>query len=113
MEDKREYFRVGTTLYKNVRRPLISGDFIEEKIVWSYEALRQDYGKNSLPEIGKYDGFCIIPSHIDYRQVYGTFINQYEPIARTPFDDDLPYILLFLELIFEYLIQCGCCCCHL
>ena len=107
MGNKREYIRVGTTLYKNVRRPLISGDFIEEKIVWSYEALRQDYGKNSLPEIGKYDGFCIIPSHIDYRQVYGTFLNQYEPIGHTPCEDDFPYIRLFLEHIFEEQIELG------
>jgi hypothetical protein len=27
-----KYIRVGTTLYKTVQRPLISGDFIEEKI---------------------------------------------------------------------------------
>lgn len=60
MENKEKYIRVGTTLYKIVRRPLISGDYIEEKILWSYEALRQDYGKNNLPEIEKYDGFCII-----------------------------------------------------
>lgn len=107
MEDKREYFRVGTTLYKNVRRPLISGDFIEEKIVWSYEALRQDYGKNSLPEIGKYDGFCIIPSHIDYQQAYGTFLNQYEPVGHAPCEGDFPYIRLFLEHIFEEQIELG------
>ena len=54
MENKEKYIRVGTTLYKIVRRPLISGDYIEEKILWSYEALRQDYGKNNLPEIEKY-----------------------------------------------------------
>jgi len=107
MENKREYIRVGTTLYKNVRRPLISGDFIEEKIVWSYEALRQDYGKNNLPEIEKYDGFCIIPGHINYRQVYGTFLNQYEPVGHTPCEGDFPYIRLFLEHIFEEQIELG------
>ncbi len=84
MEDKEKYIRVGTTLCKIVRCPLISGDYIEEKILWSYEALRQDYGKSNLPEIEKYDGFCIIPNHIDYQQVYGTFLNQYEPVNHTP-----------------------------
>ena len=62
MGNKREYIRVGTTLYKNVRRPLISGDFIEEKIVWSYEALRQDYGKNSLPKSGNTTDFVSYPA---------------------------------------------------
>lgn len=96
-----KYIRIGTTLYKIVRRPLISGDFIEEKIIWSYETLRQDYGKNNLPEIEKYDGFCMIPNHINYMQVYGTYLNQYEPINHIPAEGDFPYIRIFLEHIFE------------
>ena len=69
---KEKYIRIGTQLYKVVRRPLISGDFIEEKVQWSYETLRQDYGKNNLPEIEKYDGFCSIPDHVNYQRVHGT-----------------------------------------
>jgi phage/plasmid-associated DNA primase len=105
MGNKEKYIRVGTTLYKIVRRPLISGDFIEEKIVWSYETLRQDYGKNNLPEIEKYDGFCIIPNHINYMQVYGTYLNQYEPINYVPCEGEFPYIRMFLEHIFEEQIE--------
>ena len=40
-----KYICVGTSLYKIVQRPLISGDYIEEKISWSYETLRQDFGR--------------------------------------------------------------------
>lgn len=105
MENKGKYIRVGTTLYKSVQRPLISGDYIEEKIIWSYEALRQDYGKNNLPKIEKYDGFCIIPNHIDYMQVYGTYLNQYEPINHIPCEGEFPYIRMFLEHIFEEQIE--------
>ncbi|MFV0420539.1 MAG: primase-helicase family protein [Dysgonomonas sp.] len=105
MENKEKYIRVGITLYKIVHRPLISGDYIEEKIIWSYETLRQDYGKNSLPEIEKYDGFCIIPNHINYMQVYGTYLNQYEPINHIPCEGKFPYIRMFLEHIFEEQIE--------
>ena len=105
MGNKEKYIRVGTTLYKIVRRPLISGDYIEEKIIWSYETLRQDYGKNNLPEIEKYDGFCIIPNHINYMQVYGAYLNQYEPINNVPCEGDFPYIRMFLEHIFEEQIE--------
>jgi hypothetical protein len=38
-QDSGKYIRVGTTLYKTVRRPLISGDYVEDKIIWSYENL--------------------------------------------------------------------------
>ena len=100
-----KYIRVGTTLYKIVQRPLISGDYVEEKIIWSYEALRQDYGKNNIPEIEKYDGFCIIPNHIDYMRVYGTYLNQYESINHVPCEGEFPYIRMFLEHVFEEQIE--------
>lgn len=102
-----KYIRIGTTLYKTVQRPLISGDYIEEKILWSYEALRQDYGKNNLPEIDKYDGFCIIPDNVRYEQVHGTYLNQYEPIAHDPCPGDFPYIQDFLNHIFGEQIELG------
>jgi len=102
-----KFIRVGTVLYKLVRRPLISGDAVEEKIPWSYEVLRQDYGKNNLPEIEKYDGFCIIPNHIDYKQVHGTYLNQYEPINYEPCVGDFSHIIKFLEHIFEEHIELG------
>jgi hypothetical protein len=105
--DSGKYIRVGTTLYKIVRRPLISGDYVEDKIVWSYETLRQDYGKNNLLKIEKYDGFCIIPDHVHYEQVHGTYLNQYEPINHVPCIGKFPYIRSFLEHIFGEQIELG------
>jgi len=102
-----KYIRIGTSLYKIVQRPLISGDYIEEKILWSYETLRQDFGKNNLPEIEKYDGFCIIPDHVHYEQVHGTYLNQYEPINHVPCSGEFPYIHSFLEHIFGEQIELG------
>ncbi|MDR1737771.1 MAG: DUF5906 domain-containing protein, partial [Candidatus Symbiothrix sp.] len=107
LQNTERYIRVGTTLYKIVRRPRINGDEVEDKIVWSYETLRQDYGKNNLPEIEKYDGFCIIPDHINYCQVFGTYLNQYEPISHIPCSGDFPHIRLFLEHIFCEQIEFG------
>ena len=102
-----KYIRVGTSLYKIVQRPLISGDYIEEKIPWSYETLRQDFGKNNLPKIEKYDGFCIIPDHVHYRQVHGTYLNQYEPVSYVPCPGDFPHIRHFLNHIFGEQIEPG------
>jgi hypothetical protein len=106
MKDEK-YIRIGTSLYKVVQRPLISGDYVEEKILWSYETLRQDYGKNNLPEIEKYDGFCIIPDHVNYQQIHGTYLNQYESISHIPKEGDFPYIREFLMHIFDEQIELG------
>lgn len=107
MKDKEKYIRVGTSLVKLVMRPLISGDFVEEKVPWSYETLRQDYGKNNLPEIEKYDGICIIPDHINYRQVYGTYLNQYEPLPYQPKSGEFSHIRSFLNHIFGEQLELG------
>ena len=102
-----EYIRVGTSLLKRVKRPLISGDFIMENIPWSYETLRQDFSKDNMPTIEKYDGFCIIPNNIDYKKVHGTYLNQYEPINHTPREGDFPNIRMFLEHIFGEQLNYG------
>lgn len=106
-EKSEKYIRVAVILYKIVRRPLISGDFVEEKVVWNYEALRQDYGKNNLPQIEKYDGFCIIPDHVNYQKVHGTYLNQYEPIPHSPELGEFPHIQSFLLHIFGDQIELG------
>ena len=107
MKKEEKYIRVGTSLYKLVHRPLISGDYTEEKVLWSYETLRQDFGKNNLPEIEKYDGFCIIPNHVNYQNVHGTYLNQYEPIPHIPTNGEFPHIRLFLEHIFGEQLELG------
>jgi hypothetical protein len=104
---KEKYIRIGTSLYKVVQRPLINGDYIEEKILWSYETLRQDYGKNDLPDIEKYDGFCIIPDHVNYQQTHEMYLNQYEPINHIPKEGEFPHIRSFLEHIFSEQIELG------
>ena len=107
MKNKEKYIRVGTSLYKLVRRPLISGDYVEEKVPWSYETLRQDYGRGNLPEVEKYDGFCIIPDPVNYRQVHGTYLNQYEPVPHQPGEGEFPHIQAFLNHIFGEQTELG------
>lgn len=62
------YIRVGTTIYKVVQQPLVDGTTITRRIQWSFGTIRQDYGKNNIPPITKYNGFCTVPSHINYQK---------------------------------------------
>ena len=78
------YLRVGTAILKRARMPLSNGRCIETLIPWNVETLRQDYGKDYLARIPKYDGFCTIPSHTDYRREIHGFLNRYEPISTVP-----------------------------
>lgn len=100
MMSNEKYIRVATTLYKLVQKPLQSGDFIETRIVWNYDTLRQDHSKDFISQIEKYDGFCCVPSHTDYQRAIGTFLNDYEPIEVTAGQGEFPAIEAFLKHIF-------------
>ena len=102
-----KYIRVATTLYKLVRKPLHSGDFIEIRVPWNYDTLRQDHSKDFISKIEKYDGFCCVPSHIDYQRTIGTFLNEYEPTTVTPMQGDCPKIVQFLRHIFGEQLEMG------
>ena len=62
-EPEDRFERIGTTYYKMVSRPNATGELIECRIPWTIEAIRQDYGKDFVAGIPKYDGFCCVPAH--------------------------------------------------
>ena len=101
------YIRVGTTYFKKVNIPLISGDKLEKLIYWNSECIRQDLGKDVLACIPKYDGFCHMPSHTNYQEVIGNFLNQYEPIPHQAEPGSCMKTIEFLKHIFEDQIELG------
>ena len=104
---KLPYIRVGTSYYKKVNIPLISGDKIEKLIYWSSECIRQDLGKDVFASIPKYDGFCHMPSHTNYQEAFGNFLNKYEPIPEQPKPGSCIKTIEFLKHIFEDQIELG------
>lgn len=92
--------RIGTTYYKIVRQPNAAGQFIERSIPWTIEAIRQDYGKDFLANVPKYDGFCCVPSHLDYQPVVGNFKNKYSPLSHIPTEGEWPCIESLVRHIF-------------
>lgn len=95
-----EYMRVGTTLYKVVNQPCASGGYEKRRVIWNNSTLRQDYGKNYLTTVPKYDGFCTVPDHLNYRKEIDGFLNLYEPIEHTPQIGDFPNIRSLVLHIF-------------
>ena len=104
---KEEFIRVGTTLYKLVNQPRLNGGYVKKRIVWNNETLRQDYGKDYLATVPKYDGFCTVPEHIGYQPVIGKFLNLYEPIDHRPQEGDFSYIQSLARHIFGEQYELG------
>ena len=104
---KEEYIRVGTTLYKVVNQPRINGGHVKKRVVWNNETLRQDYGKDYMATVPKYDGFCTVPDHLNYRQVIDGFLNLYEPIGCRPQEGDFSHIQSLVQHIFGDQYEIG------
>ena len=64
----------------------------------------QDYGKDVLLTIPKYDGFCLSPDNINFKQVHTEgkyrFFNTYKPFAYTPKEGEWKWTKVLLEHIF-------------
>ena len=104
---KEEFIRVGTTLYKIVEQPVLNGGYVRKRIAWNNETLRQDYGKDYIGSVPKYDGFCTVPEHVSYQPVIGKFLNLYEPIDHRPMKGDFPSIRSLVEHIFGEQYELG------
>lgn len=79
-----KYAWVGSTIYKWCLRPNARGELVLERIPWSRERIINDYGRDYLKEIPRYDGFCCVPSHINYEAEFGNFLNEYQPLPHAP-----------------------------
>ena len=102
-----DFIRVGTTLYKIVNQPRINGGFVKKRIVWNNETLRQDYGKDFIATVPKYDGFCTVPNHVNYQPVVDKFLNLYEPIGHQPKEGEFPHIESLIHHIFGEQYELG------
>ncbi|MEG0915635.1 MAG: DUF5906 domain-containing protein [Myroides sp.] len=103
------YIRVGTSYFKIIDKPLISGDKVKVMVRWNRETIISDHGKSFLNNILKLDGFCCIPNHFGYKQIVDDFYNTYnelpvQPIAKEFSLDELekliPNSLQFIQHIF-------------
>lgn len=101
------YIRIGTTYFKKVKKPLASGDTVEILILWNKDTIISDHGKDYLAKIECYDGFCSIPSHIQYKATIGSFYNQYHELDYKPKAGNCTTILTFLKHIFGEQYELG------
>lgn len=101
------YIRVGTDYYREVFRPQANGTTCKCLVYWKASTIKADFGKDYLNEVPKYDCFCTVPSHTDYRKIIGNAYNLYEPITHKPVPGDWSAIDSLLRHIFEEHYEYG------
>lgn len=106
-KDKKLFLRVVTTYYKEVDKLLLSGDFHNYLTIWSRQALIDDYGKQCLKDISKYDGFCNYPSHTNYQQTIGKLFNTYKKLNYEPKEGSTENFKAYMKHIFQSQYELG------
>lgn len=101
------YIRVGTDYYREVNRPQANGTTCKCLVYWKASIIKADYGKSYLKDVRKYDCFCTVPSHTDYRKIIGNAYNLYEPITHQSVPGDWSAIDGLLRHIFEEHYEYG------
>lgn len=101
------YIRVGTDYYREVMRPQANGTSCKYLAYWKASIIKADFGKSYLSDIPKYDCFCTIPSHTNYRKIIGNAYNVYEPITHIPAPGNWDAIESLLRHIFEEHYEYG------
>lgn len=107
MEEECKYIRIGTELYKQQKQPMANGNHKTFLSPWKFSTLAQDKGKGFAATIPKYDGFCNIPDHVNYRREHGGFYNIYNPITHIPKEGLFSHVLSLVEHIFEDQMELG------
>lgn len=104
---EKQYKRIGTEYYKVVYYPLHSGDKMKTLAPWKKGEIITDEGKDYIQTIPKYDGFCLIPSHTDYKYEIEGFYNRYEHLEHTFKEGDFPITKKYLKHIFGEQYELG------
>lgn len=102
--------RVGTTIYKIIRKKRFSGEVYESMVKWNILTLRMDWHRDFshlFPMIRRYDDFILIPDHINYSRDVGTCYNLYDPLPHEPIKGECNVILDFIKHIFGEHYELG------
>lgn len=75
-----KYLRVGVEYYKETTIPMAKEDLKVLK-KWNKQTIIDDFGKEAINSIKKYEGFCFRPSHQNFQKVINGFYNSYEPLS--------------------------------
>ncbi len=79
-KDIKQYIRVGIDYFKETIIPM-TGEDIKVLRRWNKQTIVDDFGRDALKKIEKFDGFCFIPAHDNFQKIINGFYNRYEPIS--------------------------------
>jgi hypothetical protein len=106
-----KYLRIGTSYFIQTKEPDMNKEYRVKIKNWSRQNIIDDHGKDMIQNIEKYNGFTVVPDHLNYEQVIKNHYNKYMPLSHKISDDfDLqkfPSTLNYLRHIFGEQLDIG------
>jgi hypothetical protein len=94
------YIRVGTKFYKKVYTPLADGEALLNLSEWTRTIIEMDHGRDYVKQIERFEGWCYIPDHIEFRISVQGHYNRYHPLKYLPEQGSCEKTLGFVKHIF-------------
>jgi len=106
-----KYLRIGTSYYIQTKEPDMNKQERVKIKNWSRQNIIDDHGKDMIQEIEKYNGFTVVPDHINFEQVINNHYNKYMPLSHSiqeEFDLKMfPSTIEYLNHIFGEQLNIG------
>ncbi len=96
----KRYIRVGDQYYKIVHRPDKEGKLFKDYLKLNKGTITDDHTHGIIKYINKYDDFCMVASHTDYKQVINGFYNEYSELTHKPKEGKFETILGIIRHVF-------------
>lgn len=96
----KNYIRVGDNYFKIVYRPDKEGKLFKDYLKLNKGTIIDDHTHAIIKYISKYDDFCMVASHTDYRQIINGFYNEYSELTHKPKEGDCQTILAVINHVF-------------
>lgn len=96
----KSYIRVGDNYLKEVLKPNKNGELIRAFLGRNKDTVNDDIGKELRLSVKKYEGYCNVPSHINYQKEIGGFFNEYFELSHRPHPGSFDTIAGLLHHLF-------------
>lgn len=96
----KNYIRVGDNYFKIVFRPDKEGKPFKDYLKLNKGTLIDDHTHGIIKYISKFDDFCMVASHTNYKQVINGFYNEYSELTHKPKEGNCDTILSVVKHVF-------------
>lgn len=108
MNNEPEYIRVGTKYYKKTTKRDRNGIKRSELKLWEKQVIIDDYGKQLLDDIPRFDDFTLEPDNKFYRPVIGNNYNlfskfDHEPVSKKEYDKKGELSFYWINTLIEHI----------